>query len=83
MYFHAATDRKAQNLTRRMAEVEKTALILMGKSYDVIEESWLSLGDTSSLFLAGAKLPGEVIRSMEDLQSRRNFKNTMHKHVPL
>lgn len=53
----------------------------MGRSYDVMEESWLSLGETSTLFLAGAKLSGEVVRSMEDLQSIYFLKNTVPRHV--
>lgn len=60
-----------------MALAEKTALTLMGQSYDVMEQSWLRLGEASSLFIAESKPASEVVRLMEDLQS----KNTVPEHV--
>jgi hypothetical protein len=42
----------------------------MGRAYDVMENSWLTLGETSQQFLAGDKLGSEVARSMENLQSK-------------
>lgn len=69
--------RKAKNLTERMTLAEKTALFLMGQAYDVMENSWLTLGETSRLFLAGGAPASEVARSMENLHS----KNTVLQHV--
>ncbi|EFX75306.1 hypothetical protein DAPPUDRAFT_306827 [Daphnia pulex] len=59
---------KASNLTQRLTLSEKTALARMGRAYDVMENSWLDLGETSRQFLAGDKPASEVVRSMENLQ---------------
>lgn len=64
-------------MTESLILAEKTALFLMGQAYDVMENSWLTLGETSRLFLAGGTLASEVVRSMENLQS----KNTVFEHV--
>ena len=75
-YWHPPA-RKARNLTQRLSLTEKTALTLMGQAYDLMENSWLTLGETSRQFLEGGKLASEVVRSMESLQS----KNTVPEHV--
>ena len=65
--------RKASNLTQRLTLSEKTALAQMGRAYDVMENSWLDLGETSRQFLGGDKPASEVVRSMENLQSKKNI----------
>ncbi|KAI9563805.1 hypothetical protein GHT06_011271 [Daphnia sinensis] len=68
---------KAKNLTESMTLAEKTALFLMGKAYDVMENSWLTLGETSRLFLAGGAPASEVVRSMENLQKAHVHANEL------
>lgn len=71
-YLHMYRCRQSRNLTRKMIMAEKTALTLMGRAYDVIENSWLTLGEGSRMFLAGGKPASEVVRLMEDLLSKNN-----------
>lgn len=62
-----------------MVMAETAALALMAKAYDVMEESWLALGETGRLFTAGSKPASEVVRLMEDLQSNNNVHGHVHK----
>lgn len=68
---------KAKNVTERMTLAEKTALFLMGQAYDVMENSWLTLGETSRLFLAGGAPASEVARSMENLHKAHVHANEL------
>lgn len=62
---------------------EKKALILMGRAYEVMENSWLSAGETGRLFTAGGVLAKEAIRAMEALQSKMHRVRTcaLTRHV--
>ena len=70
-------NRQARNLSQKLVTTEKTALTLMGQAYDVIENSWLALGEGSLMFVSGVKPASEVVRLMEDLQSKNTTCSNM------